>query len=224
VRRLVKGLCPEILQQKSEIWTNEYLDCLANGTKPSDTQKNRYRHLQIKQAIIQETYGKCAYCESKVTHVYPGDIEHIKPKSLHPRKIFSWENLTLSCSVCNTNKRDYPNDTEPLIHPYNDEPCEHIIFSGPMLIYCRGSSKGFLTSKKLDLNRASLIERRKEKIESLLIFIQLWDAQQPGAMKDFLRSQILEECKPDKEFSFMVECFITTEYPTLRTGAPQTNP
>ncbi|RCJ30529.1 hypothetical protein A6769_33265 [Nostoc punctiforme NIES-2108] len=109
MRRLVKQKCPEILEQNHKAWTTEYLNIISSNGKPTKTQSGRYRHPQIKQTILLETHGKCVYCESKVTHIYPGDIEHIKPKSLYPTEIFSWLNLTLACSICNTNKAAYPN-------------------------------------------------------------------------------------------------------------------
>ena len=39
------------------------------------------RDKSIKEQILKETHGKCVYCESKISHVCPGDIEHILPKN-----------------------------------------------------------------------------------------------------------------------------------------------
>ena len=64
------------------------------------TKQNRYSRPEIKAELIAETKGKCAYCESKITHIYPGDIEHIIPKSIFPRLTFTWANLTLGCYWC----------------------------------------------------------------------------------------------------------------------------
>ena len=46
-------------------------------------------------------HGKCAYCESKITVVTYGSIEHFRPKSIYPELTFEWNNLLLSCDICN---------------------------------------------------------------------------------------------------------------------------
>ena len=43
---------------------------------------------------------RCNYCEDSA-----GDeVEHIKPKSLYPERVFVWDNYLLSCGQCNRNK------------------------------------------------------------------------------------------------------------------------
>src|ERR1700722_9410453 len=95
---------PAILVEKSTEWTNALLEKISKGEKPTDAESNRYRHAKIKQALLDETHGKCAYCESKLRHIAYGDIEHVVPKSVRPELSFDWQNLTLACDVCNTNK------------------------------------------------------------------------------------------------------------------------
>ena len=70
--------------------------------------------LGLKAYLLQETHEKCAYCESKITHVDYGDIEHIVPKSVRPDLAVDLGNLTVACGVCNTNKSDYYNEKAPL--------------------------------------------------------------------------------------------------------------
>lgn len=57
--------------------------------------------------------GKCDYCESKILHVAPPDIEHFRPKGevteddTHPGYWWlasDWENLLLSCRDCNASR------------------------------------------------------------------------------------------------------------------------
>ena len=79
------------------------------GVEPPDSLSNCYRHADVKASILNETAEKCAYCESKVTHVYWGDVEHIKPKDLFPWHRLDYDNLTLSCAICNNNKNSYYN-------------------------------------------------------------------------------------------------------------------
>jgi HNH endonuclease len=138
--------------------------------QPSDTEKTRYRHHQIKAALVSETHGKCAYCESKLLHIHHGDAEHIYPKSLAPTRAFEWANLTLACEICNQNKSDRDPLLESIIDPYLVEPSDHLIFSGP-LIFPRGTPAGINTRALLDLNRGELSERRKEHLEKIMEII-----------------------------------------------------
>jgi len=124
---------PDVLLRNKASWTAEYLRQVAAGRGVSPTVAGRYRHEDIKSQLVTETSGKCAYCESKMLHVAFGDIEHIRPKSVNPDLTFEWENLTLVCSVCNNNKRDYDSPTEPLINPYIDNPSDHLRAYGPMV-------------------------------------------------------------------------------------------
>ncbi len=51
---------------------------------------NRYRHKQVKDALVTMFHGKCAYCESKITVVTYRSIEHFHPKSIYPELTFEW--------------------------------------------------------------------------------------------------------------------------------------
>ncbi|MFF3923552.1 HNH endonuclease [Paenibacillus lactis] len=104
MRSLRKGPKPDILVEKEEEWTQELMKYVESGDKIPDTIGGRYRHPNIKEALLSETYSKCAYCESKITHIDYGDIEHIEPKSEVRNKTFAWDNLTIGCSKCNQNK------------------------------------------------------------------------------------------------------------------------
>ena len=141
--RLKKGPKPEVLVERAELWTREYLEALASGDKKKiKAKRKRYNHSQIKEALISETKAKCAYCESSVTAVAHGDIEHITPKSLEPQLTFEWSNLTFSCQICNQNK----SNKEDVLDPYDADPAKHIFFFGHI---ARGmSERGTLTIRR----------------------------------------------------------------------------
>lgn len=172
MRALKKGIKPKILEEKADVWSNELQTVLDRGDKPTKTMKERYRHGDIKAALIGETHGKCAYCESKVTHIAHGDIEHIVPKSKVPAKAYEWENLTLACSVCNGNKGDYySNDPaksqDDLVDPYIDEPTDHFLFLREVVSARPDSLRGFATDQVLKLSRGELLEKRRERMTFL---------------------------------------------------------
>lgn len=81
-----------------------------------------YRDPELKQHLVAEAHGKSVYCESKITHVYFGDIEHMKPKSVFPAERLDVSNLALACAVCNNAKGQFWDSTTPLLDPFIDEP------------------------------------------------------------------------------------------------------
>lgn len=169
MRALVKGTTPAILAANGATWRDELTARLATGQKPTDAMLGRYRHPLIKDALLAETGGKCAYCESKVRHITYGDIEHVIPKSKVPAKAYQWENLTLACDVCNTNKGDtYSDDPtqsqDALIDPYHDDPRDHFLFLREVVSPRPDSLRGKATEAVIKLSRTELLERRRERM------------------------------------------------------------
>ncbi len=170
MRTLVKGAIPAILATNEATWRNELLARLASGQKPTGAMLDRYRHPQIKDALLAETAEKCAYCESKVRHVTYGDIEHVAPKSKVPAKAYEWGNLTLACDVCNTNKGDtYSDDPalsqDALVDPYHDDPRAHFLFMREVVSPRPDSLRGKATEAVIKLTRPELLERRRERMK-----------------------------------------------------------
>jgi hypothetical protein len=86
------------------------------------------------------------------------------PKAVDPSRTYEWGNLTTACDVCNTQK----GDQEGLVDPYVDDPEKiHFRFMGPMVTIVPGSEPAKLSLTLLKLNRAELIEKRKERVENL---------------------------------------------------------
>jgi uncharacterized protein (TIGR02646 family) len=74
---------------------------------------------ELKEMLLQCSHDKCWYCESKVTHVAPGDVDHWRPKNAveecpdHPGywwKAFDWDNFRFSCNNCNRHNTDTENN------------------------------------------------------------------------------------------------------------------
>ncbi len=100
---------PKILERKETEWVNKLLS--AANKKQRDNAQSKYRHKDIKKALRAMCHDKCVYCESKMTHVAYGDIEHYRPKSKFPELTFAWSNLLLACGVCNGT--EYKGNTFP---------------------------------------------------------------------------------------------------------------
>lgn len=123
-----------------------------------------YQGKSIKSKLTEMFHGKCAYCESEITSITYGDIEHFRPKSAYKNNIegdyvypgyywlaSDWINLLLACERCNrthkgsifplasgTNRKtrhDINIDEQPLlIDPTIIDPKEFISFTDTGLI------------------------------------------------------------------------------------------
>lgn len=150
MRKIKKLAKPQVLIDNAKEWTEEYCICLNNGKKPSQEIASRYNEPTIKNTLEKETFGKCAYCESKFKHVTYGDIEHILPKNkeARPDLYVEWDNLTLACEQCNrSGKGTYYDPNMPLINPYKDEPIEHFQDIGPLIFPKLGDLRAWTTEK-----------------------------------------------------------------------------
>lgn len=199
--QLFKGPKPQILIDFGQQWTEELMQCVRNGINIPESIKGKYRHQEIKISVMHETNCKCAYCESHISHQYPGDIEHIIPKSKYPRLTFTWNNLSYACYWCNNHKKDYIDKNCKLLNPYKDNIGEHLRAFGPLIMHINNSKRGELTHKKIKLNRIELVERRIEALQELQNLIDKYRQETVVALKEILYNELLDSCLPHKEFS-----------------------
>lgn len=93
-----------------DISPNDYL----NGNKTFDFDSSIYGAKSVKNALIKAQNKKCCFCESKVTQVAYGDVEHFRTKGGFKQDktdplgrpgyywlAYKWENLFFSCQKCN---------------------------------------------------------------------------------------------------------------------------
>jgi 5-methylcytosine-specific restriction endonuclease McrA len=207
--KLKKNVQPDVLKKNAAKWTKVVLSKLAAGEKLSNTDDARYRHIDVKTALVAETHGKCAYCESKLKHIHHGDVEHIAPKSLEPSKRYEWSNLTLACEICNQNKSNRDPNVQHIIDPYITEPSEHLTFIGSF-IFPLGTNHGKNTEVLLDLNRAALLERRKSRLEQIMgIYETLLRAELPlETRKIIYENLLLTDASASSEYSGMIKCVV----------------
>jgi uncharacterized protein (TIGR02646 family) len=71
-----------------------------------------YADKEVRKQLKKMSHGKCAYCESKITSIYSGDIEHFRPKGGYGERnpitkpgyywlASDWNNLLFACPFCN---------------------------------------------------------------------------------------------------------------------------
>jgi uncharacterized protein (TIGR02646 family) len=147
--------------------------------------ESKYKHKSIKAALVKMFCGKCAYCESKITHIEYGHIEHYRPKSGpegRPKLTFVWSNLLLACGICNgaEHKGDrFPTASQggPIVNPCNDDPVAHLNFHYDAVTKLASvygvTPRGKTTVELLGLNRPLLREYRSKHVQRLVVLATL---------------------------------------------------
>ena len=112
---------PRILRERGEATTDSNCsafdsspDDYLNGNKTFEFDSSLYGAKSVKNALIKAQHQKCCFCESKVTQVAYGDVEHFRPKGGFKQDkddplgrpgyywlAYVWENLYFSCQICN---------------------------------------------------------------------------------------------------------------------------
>ncbi len=167
---------------------------------PTVLQSN-YKHTDIKKAIKDDSFDKCIYCESKVSHVYFGDVEHMKPKSKFPELEFDWDNLGYVCRKCNSEKSDKWDNQYPFINPYTEDPLNFLCVVGHFIYHLAGNKRGEITRKEINLNRPELIEMRKERIDAIMTLADRYSIEISATLKNILLKEIKKELADDKPYS-----------------------
>lgn len=212
--RLTKGAKPEILCEKEAEWTEEYQEYLRERAKlPEDdwtipkAAATRYRHSDVKAAVIQESHSKCIYCESKVPHVAPGDIEHIRPKSLVPDEIVNWDNLCFACAECN--RRKLTHLEPPLLNPFTEDPEQHLLVLGPVIFARADHERTQITLQLLGIDsRGALLAQRIQRLQSLYDKMQRWRKASTPALRDILREELEAEGNAEAEYAAVARSFL----------------
>ena len=127
--KIDKGNAPSILIKKEESWKNELLKAIDEyGCYSKIPNKKRnailknYKHKDIKDTLLSVTHSKCVFCEGRPSECGDDEIDHFKPKSVYPEFTFNWDNLFITCRICNRNKRDHDVVKNKIINPAKDNP------------------------------------------------------------------------------------------------------
>lgn len=193
----------KIIEYKSEYRANraKYTSSTPSvkDSAPSfDFDSNIYGHDSVKDALVMLQNKKCCFCESRITHISYGDVEHFRPKAgfsqdeadqFHKPGYFwlayDWSNLFLSCQICN---QRYKRSFFPLKN--TEKRCkidrsysisdEEPLFINPSeinpsdhLTFHREvpigkTREGQTTIKYLGLDREDLNEMRRDTLNSLI--------------------------------------------------------
>lgn len=205
MRRLAKRDQPEELTNNRAEWERLVAE---EGT---DYYKTRYRLPAIKARLVEETAGKCAYCESKIGHNTPGDIEHKVPVSVEESGRFDWLNLTIACTECNRRKNAYFDRAKPFIDPYSHDVEQILLHAGPCVFAIPGQEIAEISVRILELNALKRMPLFSQKIAALKSVTNLMEriARQPeGPLRDLLVEELVAMASPVSEYSAMVQSMI----------------
>lgn len=169
-----------------------------------------YKHADNKKALATATSNKCMYCESSITHIDFGDVEHIKPKAedKFPNLAYEWSNLGLACGKCNNTKASKFFEDAPFIDPFAEDPEEHIIALGAMIVQRNGSVRGEISIREIDLNRPELLEKRFERMQAIIVALNAAHRTEVEMLKKSALAELEKEAKPDKEYSLIVKALL----------------
>lgn len=118
---------PVILQDKGKAKQQHLCAAFDDGKREFDFDNKIYGHKTVKAALKQMQHDKCCFCESKISHISYGDVEHYRPKGGYKQTeqdelqlpgyywlAYDWENLLLSCTLCN---QQFKKNLFPLLEP-----------------------------------------------------------------------------------------------------------
>ena len=128
--RIHKGPIPNSLAQNATTWTEELLALLAAREEVPDQVWTRYNQPDVKQQATSDSHSKCTYCESKITHIDFGDLEHVRPKKRFPNTTHEWNNLVLACAKCNSKRETRYDENIPPVNPALEDPGTFFVAHG----------------------------------------------------------------------------------------------
>jgi uncharacterized protein (TIGR02646 family) len=202
---------PTILVKNEKKWITKLMTAPTKVAK--DRAIARYRHKKIKAALEAMFHGKCAYCESQIRHIAYTNIEHFHPRNgAHGDEAltFSWDNLLLSCSICNGPQ--YKSDKFPdaaaggsLLNPCVDNPDDHLDFQYDPVAKIASvrpkTNRGKTTESTIGLNRFDLRTHRSKQVTRIAVIAKL-------AARDPEAAHLLSESKqPNAEYSRFANLF-----------------
>ena len=109
MRKILRGDCPQALNEKGAEWTERYG---ASGYWPTYKKRN-LRDILLDEGLRDQTLKHCSYCDT-IPFYPPGEetIDHFRPKATYPHLAYAWENLFYCCPFCQRKKYE-----EALIKP-----------------------------------------------------------------------------------------------------------
>lgn len=198
-----RGAEPSALAANWRAWTDAWVESKRGGPQLSEAwAADRYGDPDVRSALARDARGKCMYCEGRIKDVSYPHVEHYRPKGRYPELTFRWDNLGLSCSVCNVNKGDiFDKDAAP-VDPYSENPSDFLRPLGWYVQNHLGNERGRVTVELMDLNRGDLLESRRAALLPLLKLLDVARSSS-GSLREVALKEVRRAVAADAEFSFV---------------------
>lgn len=164
---------------------NLFKNLYDNGINKFEFDRSIYSHDNIKNQLIKQQNGKCAFCEQHILALDYGDVEHFRPKGGYIQKnesmnypgyfrlAYDFKNLMLCCKICNqrnkknyfpirnvgkranTNSHNLLREKPFFVNPYTENPANSIKFEGNIAKGDDRKGRGKKTIDAIGLNRKS---------------------------------------------------------------------
>ena len=211
---------PAILKTKHQEWQKKFDERRAVDEK-ARPDSTKYAHKEIKDTLYTMSYGKCFYCESKLTGVNK-EVDHFIEIAIDPALAYDWENLYLACSNCNDKMDHRAIAVTAALDPCRDSDEEiqrNITFVDEQISAVAGSEKGLNTIKKYRLNTELLDMKRSKWLNKLLKEVteiqrcMIDDGRHETTEVE--RKKLLRYTSPDQPYSLMSEMYLKNHFARL---------
>ena len=213
-----------------------------SGQKKFGFYSNVYAHKTVKAALRKAQHDKCCFCESKVTHISYGDVEHFRPKAgVRQRSgaplerpgyywlAYEWSNLFFSCQLCNQRYKEslFPlikqgdrakshNDVINLEKPLFINPTEDvekfISFRSEVIFAINDKPRGKATIKALGLDRNELNDMRKDCYDKLELIYELANLKPPVPQSNNAKALINRSIQSSSQYASMIRCAVNAKF------------
>jgi len=242
-------LAPKILRTRGKKKTQA--DCRSytqnakaydTGQKKLDFDSKVYAHKTVKAALRKTQHDKCCFCESKVTHISYGDVEHFRPKAGVRQKssdvlerpgyywlAYEWSNLFFSCQLCNQRFKgnlfplrnpagrakshdDNVAAEKPIFIDPSEDVGKYISFREEVIVAVDNNARGKTTIEALGLDRVRLNNMRRECYDRSEIVYEVANLKPPVPASAKAQKLIAESIQSSSQYSAMILCAVNTGF------------
>jgi len=224
---------PAHLLKHAPVQTQGLIDAFLQGHSPNPS-KTYYGHPTVKARLNELQGNKCCFCEINLTGQF-GDVEHFRPKkqwqasrATRPASpgyfwlAYEWENLMLSCGVCNIRYkgnlfpledetkradpaiRDISQEVPLLLNPYVDDPEVYIAFDRWDILSVDENARGNASIDTYGLEDEDLVERRRDRYRTIKRLLEITEVAFPSPERDECIEQLREAILDHSEFAAMI--------------------
>jgi hypothetical protein len=157
---------PRVLAENRDKWLEKFREKRAAtpGHRPPSSQ---YAHEDIVLALEAMSFKKCFYCEALAES---REVDHYVEVAEQPERAFIWENLYLSCKLCQSKARHQEIAVTDCLDPCDPAvaPRDHLDFIDEQIRAKNDSPVGSSTIRKYRLHDDRHDHRRLKQLKLLL--------------------------------------------------------